>query len=323
MSTWLLTQLQTHGDQPEPRFALPATLYWMRALAVAIDEQGFTNSELDKRYESVKRRAAMPESDAAAFERLLMGIHNYSAIASINSHIADRYDVVRMAIVAWYYAIHGGGSAMVRSTSGSAPEDHQKLVRAWHSDIVAKQLAVHPFDLALNSIVEKSVKSAIKKAHPGTPHKLHVEPKNVAEAMAALYAYLSGTAGYERYRAARSLRADKEFKQLGVKDFRQKAARTLRDSPFDQKSVNFLGQAFRYRGKANYRDSIFLSYGDNHQESINRFTEDLAVVSAAFLRMSARYVRQRVEKSAWLHFVHDMNSNLRITVDLDVVGIVA
>lgn len=296
----------------------------MRALALLTDGDDFGNASLNGAYSTVGRRTADHKSDIAAFERLLMGIHNHAAIVSVNAHIVDRYNVVRMAIVAWYYAIYGGAGAMVLATSGSAPPDHSKLVRAWHSDVVAHDLAVGPFGIALETIVERDVKDEILRRNAGPTHPLHVVPTSTVDASSALYAYLSGTAQYERDRAQEALRAnDKDFKALGVADFRKKAARAIRDARFAKKKVNFVGQAFRYRGKANYRDSIFLSYGVDYGIGISRFTADLEIVSSAFLRMAAAYVRRRVTKESWGLFVDDLHSNGRITIDLALVGIIA
>jgi hypothetical protein len=73
-------------------------------------------------------------------------------------------------------------------------------------------------------------------------------------------------------------------------------------------------QAFRYRGKANYRDSIFLSYGDENSEKLVKFIEDLHLVAERFLKMSTEFCKRRVEKGTWEKFVDDIKKNSRINV---------
>ena len=72
---------------------------------------------------------------------------------------------------------------------------------------------------------------------------------------------------------------------------------------------------FRYRGKANYRDSLFLSYGDDNSEKIEIFVHDLEKVSRVFQHMAAGYLSRRVEKGAWPEFIADLQANSRLSLD--------
>lgn len=85
--------------------------------------------------------------------------------------------------------------------------------------------------------------------------------------------------------------------------------------------VNFLIQAFRYRGKANYRDSIFLSYGNESKEIITQFNQDLLDVSYAFVRSASFYSSKRVERDTWSTFVSDIEENTRLSIGTDAIQI--
>lgn len=85
--------------------------------------------------------------------------------------------------------------------------------------------------------------------------------------------------------------------------------------------MNFLVQAFRYRGKANYRDSIYLSYGADRTGTITSFVSDLSIVAERFLTMAARYVARRVERGTWQQFAADMDENLRFETPIDLHAI--
>lgn len=72
--------------------------------------------------------------------------------------------------------------------------------------------------------------------------------------------------------------------------------------------MTLLLQAFRYRGKANYRDAIYLSYGSDQSERLNQFIEDLCVVSGSYTLMAAHYLTRRIVRSDWEAFVEDIGT---------------
>ncbi|MEH2749546.1 hypothetical protein QE238_31000, partial [Klebsiella pneumoniae] len=117
------------------------------------------------------------------------------------------------------------------------------------------------------------------------------------------------------------VRTSRDFKALGVDNFRTKAAREVRDHALEKGQVNFLIQAFRYRGKANYRDSIFLSYGDNNEAIIEEFIQDLYDVAIGFIRATSHYCSRRVERGTWAEFVEDISDNSRLSIDSVVLEI--
>jgi len=316
MSKWLLDRLFTTEKQPTPRFAFQGTVNWMRALALIVEAPGFHDTELREFYANVQRRPANPVADTGVFENLLMSIHQVASLGSVNRNINDRYDVVRSAIVAWYYAVYAATRAMVLATSGASPEQHRATAKVWHRDIVQDGLAVRPFGLSLSTLVATEVKKQVANLRGHLTHALNTPAENLDEAWGAAYSYLSGTAEDEKSRMEGQVRSTSEFKKLGVNDFRTKAARELRDRALSKGRVNFLIQAFRYRGKANYRDAIYLTYGDTRTEEINQFTRDLETVATAHLRMAGHYANRRVEKGTWNQFIDDLEANLRVNFDL-------
>ena len=87
----------------------------------------------------------------------------------------------------------------------------------------------------------------------------------------------------------------------------------MRDEALSKRQVNFLNQAFRYRGKANYRDSIFLSYGDDNSKHVETLCSDLLKVSKVFQKMTACYVSMRIERGLWGEYLLDVDSNKRLS----------
>lgn len=321
MPSWLLDRLFNHQEQPTPRFAFQGTVNWMRALAILADGQSFSTQALQAKYRPVQRRNANPEADTLAYEMLLMGLHNLYGLKSLTTPESNKYGIVRSAIIAWYYCTYYSSKAMIAACSGSDPQTHAKSARVWQSDIVEAGLAVQPFSYMLSNVVSQTVDLEIAQLRQGNAHDLNLEPTNQIEALGATLSYLKGTADYVKWQTEEEVKNGRAFRDLGVQNFRTAAARALRDDHLRRESVNFLVQAFRYRGKANYRDSIYLSYGANRTETIASFVSDLGVVAERFLTMAAHYVARRVERGTWQHFSADMDENLRFESPIDLHAI--
>lgn len=70
--------------------------------------------------------------------------------------------------------------------------------------------------------------------------------------------------------------------------------------------------AFRYRGKANYRDTIFLCYG-SYGVDMGRFISDACAVADTYYQMAQTWVSMRVPKEDWSHFIDDLRKNSKLT----------
>ena len=250
-----------------------------------------------------------------------MALHNIAALNEMSSDYVNKVAIVRSAIVAWYYAVYYSASGMVAAASGSKQETHAATAKVWQNDIVNKNLAISPFGLRLNTLVQKDVKSEIASLRNGNNFDLVNSPQTESDAWGAVYGYLSGTADYEKWRIEERVRDSKEFKKLNVNNFRTKAARELRDTKLKSGIVNFLVQAFRYRGKANYRDSIYLSYGESRSDIISIFVKNLGVVATTFSQMACFYISRRVDKQSWNDFSQDLQNNLTIKIDSNIFKI--
>jgi len=315
MAQWLLNRLFDAKEQPKPRFAFQGTVNWMRALSILVENGAFEDDKIKAHYKSVSRRKINLTADTAVFENMMMAFHNQASLERLAEDITHPYDVCRSAIISWYYSTYFTCSAMIAATSGSNQETHAHTAKVWQPDIVDAGLVMSPFSLTLSSLVEKVVESEISAYRGGNVHDLNTYPENNDEAWGAVISYLKGTRDYEKDRVEERVMSSREFKELGVENFRTKVARELRDEQLAKHGVNYLIQAFRYRGKANYRDSIFLSYGNDNSEKIKVFIQDLNKVSRAFQRMAAYYLSRRVEKDIWPVFIADMEENSRLSVN--------
>ncbi|MCI0560716.1 MAG: hypothetical protein MN733_19710 [Nitrososphaera sp.] len=287
----------------------------MRALSILVNKGAFEDKKIKDHYKTVGRRNHNPEADTLVFENMMMAFHNQASLVRLTEDVRHPYDVCRSAIISWYYGTYFTCSAMIAATSGSKQETHAHTAKVWQSDIVDHGLVMPPFSLNLSSLVKNVIEKEISTYRGSNKFDLNTYAENDVEAWGAVVSYLNGTWEYEKWRVEERVKASREFKALGVDSFRTKTARELRDTQLAKNGVNYLIQAFRYRGKANYRDSIFLSYGHDNSEKVKGFVQDLEIVSRVFQRMAAFYLSRRVEKGAWSDFIDDLAENSRLSLE--------
>jgi hypothetical protein len=293
------------GGVPEPQFALPSTINWMRALALLVTHHGLNFATAYTFYTAAGRCTFGPQAENTILEQLFFALHQLAALEALRS-VPRRADVARVGIVTWYYGIYYAGSAMIAAQDGSFQDDHSGTANSWDRHFAARGLAMPPFEMRLSALIEKRAKAEVAALRAGNNHDLKIVALTPADAVGACCAYLSGTAGWYRWRATEDLRHAKEFKVLGVSDFRKKAAQQLRDQRLGRKSVGFLHQAFRYRGKANYREALFLGYGSSTETLLAGYVDDLATVLSGFVSMAGAFAARRLGQPLWNDFVADV-----------------
>lgn len=320
-SRWLYRRLKSEEPKMEPLFSFQGTAHWMRGLALLVEDSGFSSAELSLKYQRVRRRASpATEADTRVFEFIFMSFQNLSGLGAM-CESGYPSDFVRSAIVAWYYGLYYSASAMLAAADGSVQEEHRGTANAWDRQVVQNKLIPYPFDIRVPTLVKKDYEAEIKRLRGSNPSALVHEPMDRDQAFGACLSYLKGTAEYERGRAEERIKTHKNFKSLGVTDFRTKAARSVRDVYLRDKTTGFLHQAFRYRGKANYRDALYLGYGTEYTTSLERLLCDLRTVLSAFAKASAHFCARRVEKGTWDTFIQDLEANSRLKLAADVLKV--
>jgi len=135
--------------------------------------------------------------------------------------------------------------------------------------------------------------------------KSFIEDRGVAQGMVC--SYLSGTADWRVKQVKEQIILDSKGK---INDFRTKANRDVRDSRLPGQ-INYLNCAYRYRGKANYRDSMFLSYGREHSWLNSQYISSLYVIAAFNFTCGLAFAEKRIGKKYVTAFVTDLSAHLR------------
>lgn len=300
------------GGKPEPQFALPATVNWMRALRLLTEDEGIDFASAGSFYSKQGKRAMGVLVENTVLEQLFLSLHHLSALEQFRRGVTAG-DYARVGILGWYYGIANAASAMTAAQAGSFQEDHAGTARLWDEQIASRGLAMVPFSWRVSSLVESTYKTEIAAYKQGSSGKLVSRPSTKTEALGAAAEYLSGSASWYAWRAKDDLMRSSQFKSLGVNNFRTKAARELRDQRLKNKSVGFVHQASRYRGKANYREALFLAYGPTTETMLSNFADDMSAVLRAFVAMAGAFAKRKLGASLWSDFVTDVDAKKAFT----------
>lgn len=305
-------------EKPNPAFALPATVNWMRSLALIIENERVNFTEALQHYGKVSRKTFSIREENTILEQLFLAYHHLSALEQMKQAKVPS-DFSRIAIIAWYYGIYHASAAMVTAKSGSFKDDHSGTARLWDNQIAANGLSIAPFNLRLSSLEPSVVSSEIARYRIGSAGDLQRKPNTPSEAMGALVQYLSGSADWYSWREIEHLKASKEFKVMNVTNFRTKAAITLRNDFLRKKSISFVHQAFRYRGKANYREALFLAYGKKTNILLEGFVYDLSKVLEAFVVMAGAFTSKRISPGLWKLYTQEIEANRSFSLSTDSI----
>ena len=300
--------------QPNPAFALSSTVNWMRALAILTQDGRFDTDLTSILAAAGRGRETRQDVQDLAFEKLFLARSYVAALRAI-AGAPNPHDVARMAIVAWYYSVYFSSQGMLAITAQPVPDEHRKTARVWLRQLVtgrSTSLIPYPFDVTVTSLVKATADQQCEDLGRRTGHSVNVVPATIDQAHDAHVSYLSGCAAFYREKEEDRVRTSADFQDAGYKDFRRKSAQDLRDARLAKKQIGFLDMAFRYRGKANYRDALFLCYGAQGAD-MNRFLADAFAVAQRFHSMCEKWVSRHVPPADWERLVADLRENSKLT----------
>jgi len=293
---------------PDPRYALPSTVNWMRAYAILLHHKNFDFNKASQFYGSVNKKSMTPTQENSIFEHLLLAIHQLSALRAM-AVTEVQSDIARVASVAWYYGIYANVTAMVAAQDGSVQDNHTKTANSWDRQFVERQIVLHPFELRVSTLVKKDAEIEIDIIRRSKKSNLIHKPLTVEDAHQAICGYLSGTRKWWAWRLEEQVKKSQEYRDLGVDDFRKKVAQNLRDKRLQKQSISFAHQAIRFRGKANYREALYLAHGLSVENTIAGFVSDMGDLLEAFTAMAGAFCFARLGNDLRDGFLNDLERN--------------
>lgn len=297
---------------PDPAFSLPGTLNWMRALAILVKHSGIDRTSMSARCTSVQKGALTDQAANTAFEQMLMSLHHLASLKAMGT-LPNNIDQARSAIVTWYYGVFHAASAMIASQDGSFQDNHGETANSWDRQFNGRPYVPAPFSYRVTTLVKKDVEDQISNLRGTNTFNLSNEPKNANEAFGACMSYLQGSANWRREYIEDEVKR-RELVKIGLANFRTKAAQQIRDARLHGKCYGFVHQAFRYRGKANYREALFITYGNHVETMLCRFHSDLFAVLEGFLCMAGAFCARRIGRDLWNGFHDDLTVNASLLV---------
>ena len=304
----------TEDKVPDPQFALPSTVHWMRAVAILVKENKLDFAHANPFFGHVTKSNMSRSQENSVFEHLLLAVHQLSALRTLEN-VTKQSDIVRVASVGWYYGIYAAATAMVAAQEGTIQDNHRGTANAWDRQLVQRKLTLYPFDLRVSTLVKKDADAEIDHLRQGPKVNLVSKPETVKDARQAMCAYLSGTTEWMSWMIREKLKQSAEFKKLGVPDFRTIKARVLRDKRLSKDQVSFLHLAIRFRGKANYREALYLAHGTHVESTISGFVSDMAAILEAFLAMAGAFAFKRLGADLAEDFIKDLDVNRSFSLD--------
>jgi hypothetical protein len=302
------------GDVPDADRALNSTVNWMRGNALLVRDLGLNFASASASYSSVPPRRNIPDREVnTVAEQMLFSLNRLAAVR-LAMAAPNAADVAGSAIVTWYYGLYGAASAMIAACDGSYVETHAGAANKWADRFPLRSLALPPFDLWSPSLLPAVVDPAVALARSLGAGSLQLAPTDAAEANGCRAQYFSGSAGWLRWVAEEKVKNTSAFKVLGKTNFRTLAAQHLRDAEYARQPISFLHQASRFRGKANYRDALYLSYGRHIPARLKGFPEDLAITLEGFTCMAAAYASRRLGSRLWQEIVDDFDAKRSVSL---------
>lgn len=309
MDNWLYTEVLKEDDLRVPTFARQSTINWMKALRFEIiNEHGSSTKEQFKsclrQFKAAYPKKLAPLNNSYIFESLYSSLTGSLALQTSAKNSSKESWMLPSAIVSWYYSVYFSVLSMFGSTGQSVDDNHASVYRAFGSNL-SDQMP-HPFNMKATHVKNEDYKSLLPQYPSASRFSLSKNfPESEDAAKGMLLEYLSGNAKYYTW-----LTKDRILRKADYGDFRTKIAKEERNRQLPR-TVGFMHCAFRYRGKANYRDGIYLTYGKASSDETSAFLEDMKVVSQfAFIAALALAYRSPLKPEV-ANFLEDIDKNLK------------
>jgi len=321
MTQWLYQKLKAvNKDQPEKHFANSASVLWMRALAKMLEDEAQVSKNLDK----ISINTVSQDSDydfklAHGYEALYKSYQNYNSLVALIKSDIPSVDIVRTAIVNWYYTVHFSAKASIythQKIREGKQNTHAGVAKAWAGQFSTDKKNLSPFALKVSSVEKAACEKQIAKMKSGSKINMnHFHGENEIEtaedALAVHLSYLNGTATGKRKDLQKRIKDDKEYALLATSHEKRKY--TIKK--WDKNPIGFLDLAYRFRVKTHYKDAFFFGYGSNDIELLERFVTDLELVARSFLKVSSRHIRTGFGEENWGQFVEDMEQENKLSTN--------
>lgn len=213
--------------------------------------------------------------DPQVYELLFSSLTYTLSLCSYEKSLTNAIWAQPSAVISWYYGCYMSVRAMFLAFEHKVDDNHSSIMKAFASSLA--QHLPHPFNM--ESVYNKNEDYNITL--PSFPSvsssnlSINLDENDRNQAQGMICEYLNGTSNYYTWETKEKIK-----RREGIANFRTNDAKAIRNKLL-QKKIGFMHCAFRYRGKANYRDGIYLTYG-SASTTPDSFFNDLHIVSRFF-----------------------------------------
>jgi hypothetical protein len=305
---WLYEEVLKKEPDRHPVFALQSTINWVLALEHEVTQRNGVSAvdqyvSCERLFRSNTQGGGHGIDLSSVFEPLFLClVHSLSLVSRSVRGECPAWSLQGM-IVEWYYAFYGAMRSMLAAANVSSTDNHTKTMNAVGGSLRRK--LPHPLDMVAtwrkNDEFQKLLPTTGTTKTEVLTGAFHPER---AESM--LLGFLSGTVkdGVENVK-------HRLKERRGIHDFRKFQDRKIRDDALRNREFNFMHCAFRLRGKANYRDAIYIAYGVRNVPCKREFVEALATTARFAFVCGLAFASLRIGKENVRKFVDDLTVNLR------------
>lgn len=308
---WLYDQMKAEKPNWKPMFAMQSAINWVKALRMEIEGEHGTSAEAQ--FDACKQHIMThvksrnlgnsPVPYGHIFGTLFHSLTFCVALTSLCERGVVGPWMFPSAIVMYYYATYNAVISMLAAQQDYHGENHSTAINTYND---LRDSLPHPLNMVARRKTGETYE-AILPLYPATASFELIKslPDSRDAARGMLIAYLSGTATWKSDEIKDFLK-----RKHKITDFRGKENQAIRDKNLPGE-INYLNCAFRYRGKANYRDSMFLPYGKKNDWLSEEYIISLRNVSCFTFICAVAYAGRRLGNKPLLQFWNDVSTHFR------------
>lgn len=289
-------------------FVYQSSINWLNSLSGFIKDKyntmGFDVINQSTCFQKIHKKNDFNQSD---FGEIFSSIYSaYTFLLTLNSlkKSSDRSPyIMNSALMLFYYSINRSIKAVVYAQDKSSVETHMKLVKMYNNVIkflpeplcfFAKWERLREYKIVDgNDVAIESNFDLVRVANSYDEYLGHLKQ------------YLKGTAKHY----SEKLESDIKKQNRDIKNFTTKKARDLRSRQISKK-INMMNCFYRVRGKANYRDHLYLSYRLYDRSQNSDSIDDLINISLFVIKTAIIFLEKRVGSDVVKNYLDDIKDNL-------------
>ncbi len=284
------------GNDPDPSFAFQSTIHFIECVKNICENPKFL-PKLDK----IQTQTYLDDEECIfkSFKSFLMSL-NFIQTLQVFSNQDEKYchHLIRESIPCWYYSIYHSLISVIKLFSeNNSPESHKSNINFFTENISNYYPDIIKYTIKDLNDYDKKIELYIKNENY-TYKDIKYKPKNYEDSIGGYFCYFNGTCKYLKDKAMEEIKTNKK---LNIQNFRTKLAKdTLKDN-LKKKTCSFYDLSFRFRGKAHYRDSIYLCLiKPFHYKSINTFLNNVFIISKKISIINRKIIQKKLGRKKFI-----------------------